>query len=227
MDWDRSTSQESQKGGKSALREKWENAFSGKQLDSVIVLSCSKGAERDWRRKVLAPGEKVLLKGKRAQIFSKGLARIRRVIIGILPYVKITNLHRDANSATIFYSDTLSLMGSPAKSRSKVVGKDQLPSWRSLYSWVACPKTPCLRKSLVHGKAEKWDQIARSHSPRAHGTTWTNREKKGPSQGIIQMCEPQERNPCAPKFEERTLEETLQQERCARREAWDLAKNVF
>ena len=31
----------------------------------------------------------------------------------------------------------------------------------------------------------------------------------------------------APKFEERTLEETLQQERYARREAWDLAKNVF
>ena len=67
------------------------------------------------------------MEGKRAQIFSKGLARIRRVSIGILPYVKITNLYRDANSATNVCSDTLSLMGSPAKSRSKVVGKDQLP----------------------------------------------------------------------------------------------------
>ena len=30
----------------------------------------------------------------------------------------------------------------------------------------------------------------------------------------------------APKFEERTQDETLKQERCARREAWDLAKDV-
>ena len=38
--------------------------------------------------------------------------------------------------------------------------------------------------------------------------TWHHRkirERKGPSQGVIQKCEPQERNPCAPKFEDRTL----------------------
>ena len=35
-----------------------------------------------------------------------------------------------------------------------------------------------------------------------------NREKKGPSQGIIQMCKPHERNPWAPTFEERTQDET-------------------
>ena len=50
--------------------------------------------------------------------------------------------------------------------------------------------------------------------------------KKGPSQGIIQKCEPQEKIPWAPKFEERTQDETLEQEQCARREAWDLANNV-
>ena len=27
---------------------------------------------------------------------------------------------------------------------------------------------------------------------------------KGPSQGVIQKCEPHERSPCAPKFEERS-----------------------
>ena len=52
-------------------------------------------------------------------------------------------------------------------------------------------------------------------------------ERKGPSQGDIQKCEPQERSPWAPKFEDRTQEGTFQKERCARREAWDLAKNVF
>ena len=43
----------------------------------------------------------------------------------------------------------------------------------------------------------------------------------------MHKCEPQERNPCAPKYEERTLQETLRHERCARREAWDLAKHVY
>ena len=42
----------------------------------------------------------------------------------------------------------------------------------------------------------------------------------------MQKCEPQEQIPWAPKFEERTQDETLEQERCARREAWDLANNV-
>ena len=46
-----------------------------------------------------------------------------------------------------------------------------------------------------------------------------NREKKGPSRGIIQNCAPHERRLCAPKFEERTLH----QEGCARRAARDLA----
>ena len=53
------------------------------------------------------------------------------------------------------------------------------------------------------------------------------RERKGPSQGVVPKCEPQERNPCAPKIEDRTLQGTLQQDRCARREAWDLANRVY
>ena len=46
------------------------------------------------------------------------------------------------------------------------------------------------------------------------------------SQRIIQKCAPQERNPWAPKFEERTQDEALKQERCGRKDAWELAKNV-
>ena len=53
--------------------------------------------------------------------------RNRRMIIGILPCVKITSLNRDANMATIVILDTLRLMVSPVKSRRKVVEKDQLP----------------------------------------------------------------------------------------------------
>ena len=33
-------------------------------------------------------------------------------------------------------------------------------------------------------------------------------------------------SPCAPIYEDRTQQETLQQERCTRSEAWDLAKNA-
>ena len=54
---------------------------------------------------------------------------------------------------------------------------------------------------------ESWkmrDQITPSNSPRARGTTWKIRERKGPSQGVMHKCEPQERNPCAPKYEENT-----------------------
>ena len=36
-----------------------------------------------------------------------------------------------------------------------------------------------------------------------------------------------ERNPCAPRFEERTQDETVHQGRCARRAACDLAKSVY
>ena len=49
------------------------------------------------------------------------------------------------------------------------------------------------------------------------------RERKGPSQKSV----PQERIPWAPKFEERMEDETLKQERCARREAWGLAEDVY
>ena len=62
-----------------------------------------------------------------AQDTSKEIVRNRRVIIGILLYVKITNLYRDAHSAAIVNSDTLRLMGSTVKSRRKRVEKDRLP----------------------------------------------------------------------------------------------------
>ena len=66
-------------------------------------------------REALVPGEKVLLEGKvrkRAKKSSKEIVRIRRVIVDILPCVKITNLNRDANSATSVYSDIPRLTGS-------------------------------------------------------------------------------------------------------------------
>ena len=50
---------------------------------------------------------------------------------------------------------------------------------------------------------------------------------QNPSLGYICPGEPQERSPNAPKFEDRSQEETEWQEQGAREAAWKLAKNVF
>ena len=50
---------------------------------------------------------------------------------------------------------------------------------------------------------------------------------QNPSLGYICPGKPHQRSPNAPKFEDRSLEETEWQERCAREAAWKLAKNVF
>ena len=119
-------------------------------------------------------------------------------------------------------SDVLRLRRSPARSRRKVVRKDQLHYWRSLHNWVVYLKI-LIRESLFFMTKENGDQNTWSNSPSAPGTK-KNWERKSPSQAIVQKCEPHEHSPCAPKFWERSHEETLHQERCAWRVAWDLAK---
>ena len=53
-----------------------------------------------------------------------------------------------------------------------------------------------------------------------------NIRDQNPSLGMICPGEPHQRNPHAPKFEDRSQEETEWQERCAREAAWRLAKSV-
>ena len=49
---------------------------------------------------------------------------------------------------------------------------------------------------------------------------------QNPSLGMICPGDPHQRNPNAPKFEDRSQEETEWQERCARGATWRLAKNI-
>ena len=51
-----------------------------------------------------------------------------------------------------------------------------------------------------------------------------NIRDQNPSFGMICPGDPHQRNPNAPKFEDRSQEETEWQERCAREAAWKLAK---
>ena len=90
---------------------------------------------------------------------------------------------------------------------------------------VVCFKI-LIRENLFYRKKDNSDQNTPSNSPRARWHHIKIRERQGPSRGIVQKCAPHERNPCAPRFEERTQDETLQQQRCARRVASDLAKSV-
>ena len=55
----------------------------------------------------------------------------------------------------------------------------------------------------------------------------TKLRDQNPSLGFICPGEPHERSPNAPKFEDRSQEETEWQEQGAREAAWKLAKNVF
>ena len=79
----------------------------------------------------------------------------------------------------------------PPKSRRKVVVRVQLLCWRSLHNWVVYLMI-LIRESLF---SEEMDnrQILDGHK-----APHKIRERKGPSLGVIQKCEPHERNPCAP-----------------------------
>ena len=57
-----------------------------------------------------------------------------------------------------------------------------------------------------------------------HASIW---EKKGPSLGKRNVKVLHQRSPYAMKFEDRSVEETERQQRCARSKAWNLAKNMF
>ena len=54
-----------------------------------------------------------------------------------------------------------------------------------------------------------------------------NIRDQNPSLGMVFPGDPHQRNPSAPKFEDRSQEERELQEQCAREAAWRLVKNVL
>ena len=93
-----------------------------------------------------------------------------------------------------------------------------------MYLKISAPKKSILRKA---GQTRL--NASAGHAKKFSRRTWYEvqiRERKGPSRGVIQTGEPHERNPCAPKFEERTPEETSRQEEYARKAAWNLARKI-
>ena len=118
----------------------------------------------------------------------------------------------------------LRLRRSPAKNQRKVVRKEPL-----LFLLKESPQLGCvsqdsnLRKSIQREEG----RLGSKHAVKFSKSTWHQRkirERKGPLRGIIPKCEPHERSPCSPKFGEISHEDTLHQERCARKVALDSAK---
>ena len=65
------------------------------------------------------------------------------------------------------------------------------------------------KKSILRKVRKMGSNASAGHTVKFSGGTWHQikiRERKGPPRGIIQKCEPHERNPCAPRFEGRSHE---------------------
>ena len=86
----------------------------GQHTRPVLLQKHGHTLTEELLRKDLVPGEKALLGEKAGNRVKK--PQIRRVIVGILPYVRMTSLYRDASSATNVCLDTLRLMGGPISS---------------------------------------------------------------------------------------------------------------
>ena len=116
---------------------------------------------------------------------------------------------------------------SPAKSQRMVLLKDKLRFGRSIYPIGLCvSRFPAER--IYPAKCRKIGVEARRQILQTHIAAEKNSGKEGSIQrGHSEAREPHERSLCAPKYEERSREISSQQERCARKAEWNLAKNVY
>ena len=123
---------------------------------------------------------------------------------------------------------TARLMNSPARSLKKSGDKSAVAILKNTRQFgcvsqdMEPPKsTTFLRKSSNILKPIQSVQITKAVFYHA------NIRDQNPSLGMICPGEPHERSPNAPKFEDRSQEETEWQERCAREAACRLAKNIL
>ena len=113
--------------------------------------------------------------------------RIRRVISGILPCVKITSLNRDANVATYVRLDTLRLVGAAQQKVEEKWWKGSVALLKgSVYTIGLCvPRLPSEKVSSVGS----WKIGIKSHHQILQGHMAPRKKigkEKGPSQGIMQ-----------------------------------------
>ena len=109
---------------------------------------------------------------ERAEITSKEAVRIRCVIIGILPYAKITYLNRDANSSKKCVFRHTEVGSQPDKKPNKSGGKGSVALLKNSKQLGCALQDFELPKSrlILRNSQNSWDQIAACASQKAHFT---------------------------------------------------------
>ena len=116
--------------------------------------------------------------------------------------------------------------GKPNKKSKKGCAKGSVAILKESFQLGCVSQDSCPRTSIQREPG----RLGSKHAAKFSKGTWHQikiRERTGPSRGVIQQCASHGRSLCAPSFEERSHEETLHQEGCARKAAWDLAKNIY
>ena len=223
---------------KTTLKGKWKNANSSKgdscsfshdtssvaasgngckahRAKRTIDLSRTKIEGQDWRwdflKKFRQTEEKALqTTGAESRADTENVTT-RHVIVGILPCVKITSLHRDAKFGAQCLFRCTEADGQPSKKSKKGGAQGSVALLKESIQLGCVSQDSYPRKSFL-------GNMGSMHAVNFSKGTWHQikiRERKGPSWGIIQKCAPRQRSPSAPKFEERSHEQTWHQERCA------------
>ena len=164
----------------------------------------------------------------RARITSKELAPLHSVKNGILQNACSTSAKRDAGLGKSALMRIARLMNSLAKGLKRMVTKSAVAMLKitrqlgCVFQDMEPPKSSSiLRKSsniLKTIRCVRFTEAVVRHA---------NIRDQNPSLGMICPGDPHQCNPNAPKFEDRSQEETEWQERCAREAAWKLAKNIL
>ena len=219
------------------LREKWKNAFSRKKLDSVrrdthavsvMFQRLDTDAIRDkkdnrpllhqkrrhrltrrYPQKVHAAEMRTLLEQEerfRADMLLGESVCIRHVFFGTLPCIVITSLNHDAHMAKNCRFRHVGVDVQPSRESKKSGVKCSVASLKESFQLACVSRASHPRKSVLR-KEEKMDQITPSNSPRTRDTTSKFGKETVHGQAPFLCANPHERNPCAPKFEEKAQDE--------------------
>ena len=209
----------------------------------ILLRDLLRGRMRQMHREPEVPEEKVpvveCVDGL-ARITSKELAPIHSVKNGILQNACSTSPRMDADLGTSALMRTARLMNSKKNDdKSAVAMLKKHESYDRKVRPVVCNSSYTRLLGCVFQDMEppKSSSILRKSS-NIRKPIWcvqftkavvrhANIREQNPSLRMICPGDLHQRNPSAPKFEDRSQEETEWQERCARESVWRLAKNIL
>ena len=126
---------------------------------------------------------------------------------GILPCVRITSSKKDVHGNKCHFRH-VEAEGKPDKKLKGGGAEGSVAILKESIQLGCVSQDSYPRKSIQREPGI----LGSKHAVKFSKGTWHHinfRERKGPSQGIIEKCEPHERGPCAPQFEDRSLERDL------------------